>query len=175
MKENKFIQYFNYLIIYSILGFLLERLINIIFLGYYYDNSFLFGPWQPLYGSGVLIGIILIEKFKLLISPMKWYKISIATLLSIVTTYLVEAITGYGFEYFFEMKLWDYRDTFGDKFGTQYVNLIASTLFGTLSFLVILFIHPFIKIGLNFLHINIRYIVCILFIIDIVYTFINKI
>ena len=56
-------KYFVYFMIYSFLGFVLERIINVIFLGYYYDNSVLVGPYQPLYGLGILLAVIFYDLY----------------------------------------------------------------------------------------------------------------
>ncbi len=170
IAKTAFFRYFMYLIVYSILGFILERIINLIFLGEYYDNSVLFGPWQPLYGSGIAIAILIISSLGLLNNFSKAYKPILALMICILSTYFVEAVTGYGFEVAFGVQLWDYNEFFNPELGTEYINLIASTLFGFLSFIAIIFIHPFIKKFVKWCHPVIVYQLCILFLLDVVIT-----
>lgn len=164
-------KYFDYLLIYSIGGFILERIINIIFLGGYYDNSVLIGPYQPLYGSGILMAIMIKEY---LIDPHLSNKISntvVLILTAILTTAIAEAVTGFGFQYFYHVTLWDYSSFFPCRY--PYVCVIPTSIFGIISFFVIKYIHPFIDTLEKSIP---KKLSCFLFIIisfDIVFTLIN--
>lgn len=135
-------KYFIYLVIYSIGGFILERIINLVALGYWWDNSVLFGPWQPLYGAGVLMAIIVYDLWLHKINNI-FVRYGSLLIVSIITTGISEAVTGYGYEFFKGIHLWDYNLFF--TCSVPYVCAIPTSLFGLLSFLVIIFIHPFIK------------------------------
>ena len=164
-------RYFMYLVFYSVGGFILERIINIIFLGEWYDNSVLIGPYQPLYGSGLLITIIFFETvYKRLKGLQDIYKEIILIIVAILATGLVEAITGFGFEYLYGVHLWDYRDTF--PCSIEYVCLIPTTLFGIISYLVVKYLHPLLKPSLDRVNNILYYIILVIFIIDVVYTLI---
>ena len=129
-------RYFLYLLFYSFGGFLLERIINVVFLGYWYDNSVLLGPYQPLYGSGVLLTIIFVDVVYVRMKRIKGiYKEIILIIMAILFTGLVEAITGYGFEYFFGLHLWDYGNTFPCRL--EYICIYPTSLFGVISYLVV--------------------------------------
>lgn len=165
-------KYFLYLIFYSVGGFILERIINVIFLGYYYDNSVLIGPWQPLYGGGILMAIIVYDLF-LQRLPNKFLKYGLLLVVSIITTGLSEAITGYSYEALYNIALWDYGDTFVCEL--QYVCVLPTSLFGVISFFVIVFLHPVIKKLVNaiprFMRRWIFRIILFIFILDIIITF----
>lgn len=165
-------KYFLYLIIYSIGGFILERIINLIALGYWYDNSILVGPWQPLYGMGILMAIIIYDIF-LKHFEKKWIRYSLLLIVSILTTGISEAVTGFGYEFLYEVRLWDYGLFF--TCSVPYVCAIPTSLFGVFSFLVIVLVHPFIRKIINtfpgFIRRWLFRIAMLLFVIDIVYTF----
>jgi uncharacterized membrane protein len=158
--------------IYSFLGFILERIINVIFLGYYYDNSVLVGPYQPLYGIGIILAIIIYDLFLDKINP-KFLRYVLLFLVAIITTGFSELINGEGYEFFTNSNLWDYGDTFTCNY--EYVCLLPTSMFGVLSGLAILLIHPFIKLIVSnaprfFMKWTYR-ILLFIFIIDVSYTF----
>lgn len=165
-------KYFIYLMIYSVGGFILERFINLFFLGSMYDNSVLIGPYQPLYGAGVLMAIIVYD-FVIKHIGNKYLKYFLLLITAIITTAISEAVTGYGMEYFFDSSLWNYQDYF--PYSLQYVGWIPTSLFGVLSFLVIVFVHPFVRTGINMMpgiiRRNVFRILFLIFIIDVFYTF----
>ena len=157
--------------IYSVGGFILERFINLFFLGSFYDNSVLVGPYQPLYGTGILMAIIVYDFFVKYI-PNNLLKYSALLVVAIITTGISEAVTGYGMDYFYNLQLWDYRDFFPVSY--QYVGIIPTSLFGLLSFLVIVFLHPFVRNGVNIMpgiiRRNVFRVLFVVFIMDVVYT-----
>jgi len=155
--------------IYSILGFFLERIINIIFLGRYYDNSVLFGPYQPLYGSGILMAILIYD-FVIDKRINNKYMKDISLLgTAITTTAIAESVTGYGYEFLYDVVLWDYSEFFLCKL--NYVCLIPTSIFGIGSFFVIKFIHPILRNFIEIIPNYITYIIFFVFIADIYYTF----
>ncbi len=162
-------KYFIYLIIYSIGGFLLERIINLIAYGRWYDNSILIGPYQPLYGSGIVMAIIVYDFY----INKKIKNINIKNILliivAILATGLSEAVTGYGFEYLYGVVLWNYGEFLPCQL--YYVCYIPTTLFGIGSYLVIKFIHPnivkYVKLIPNYLY----YLLITIFGLDIIITF----
>ncbi|AIO19498.1 hypothetical protein KQ51_01622 [Candidatus Izimaplasma bacterium HR1] len=167
-----FKRYFMYLIAYSVAGFILERIINMIFLGDWYDNSVLIGPYQPLYGFGLLLTIIFFENVYRKIKGIKdIYKEIIFIAVAILATGLVEAITGFGFEYLYGIHLWDYSDTF--PCSIQYVCIYPTTIFGILSYLVIKYIHPLISRHIERVSNVLFYTIFVIFITDIIFTLIT--
>ena len=162
-------KYFIYLLIYSFGGFVLERIINLIAFGEWVENRVLLGPYQPLYGAGILMAIIvydfILEKY---ISNKKLRTLALLVT-AIITTGISEAVTGFGYEFLYGISLWDYNLFF--TCNLKYICVIPTSLFGILSFLAIYFIHPYIKMFEKAISNNIAKILFILFIIDIIVTF----
>ncbi len=162
-------KYFIYLLIYSFGGYILERIINLIAFGHWVENKVLIGPYQPLYGVGILLTIIIYD------FVLKKYigskKVRILTLLvtAIITTGISEAVAGFGYEYLYDTSLWNYNLYF--TCNLKYVCIIPTSLFGTLSFFAIILLHPYIKILEKMVLKNVAIILFILFIIDIIITF----
>lgn len=168
-------KYFVYFMIYSFLGFLLERIINVIFLGYYYDNSVLVGPYQPLYGVGILLAVIFYD-FYLKDMKRKLPRYLSLIIIAILTTGLSEFLHGEGYELFKGTQLWDYGQTFTCSY--PYVCALPTSLFGVLSALAIVFIHPLIdklvsKMPKYFFKWTFRFLLFV-FVIDVIYTFFFK-
>jgi uncharacterized membrane protein len=161
---------FIYLLFYSIGGFILERIINVIALGYYYDNSVLYGPYQPLYGAGVVMAIIVHEIYISKTNHQEIVKSLLLLITAIITTAISEAVTGYGYEFLTGDMLWDYRLFF--PCNIPYVCIIPTTLFGIGSFLVIKYLHPYFKIYLDKIPKKVSLSLLILFVIDIILTII---
>ena len=162
-------KYFIYLLIYSFGGYILERIINLIAFRHWVENRVLIGPYQPLYGAGIVIAIIVydlvIEKY---VFNTK-FKIFLLLIATIITTGISEAVTGFGYEFLYDSSLWDYNLFF--TCNLRYICLIPTSLFGVLSFLVIITIHPYIKNIELLISKKIALILFILFMIDIIATF----
>lgn len=159
-------KYFLYLIIYSIGGFMLEIIINIIAYKEYVDNSLLIGPYQPLYGSGVVLAIIIYDFF---ISKKIKNKVAVNVLLvitAITTTAIAEIVTGYGYDYFYGGILWDYGEFLPCNF--YYVCWLPTSLFGILSYFVIKYLHPMIESYIKVLPKYLVYAIIVIFGVDII-------
>ncbi len=166
---SAFKRYFMYLIFYSVGGFILERLVNLAFLGEWYDNSLLIGPYQPLYGFGVLLTIIFYNTVYVKIRRIKdIYKEIILIVMAIIFTGVVEGITGWGFEFLYNKHLWDYTSTFPCKYA--YVCYLPTSLFGIIGYLVVKYLHPLIHFHLERTSNILFYILFLLFTTDVVYT-----
>ena len=88
---------------------------------------------------------------------------------AIITTGISEAVVGFGYEFLYDTSLWDYNLFF--TCNLKYVCVIPTTLFGILSFLAIILLHPYIKILEKMIPKNVAKILFILFAIDIIVTF----
>lgn len=166
MKKT-ILTYSFYLIFYSIGGFFLERIINIIFLGVPYDNSFLIGPYQPLYGSGIVLTIIVYDfyiKKQIKTKNVQW---AILLLFAILFTALVETLTGEFLEALTGTVYWDYGLVFNCSY--PYSCLVPTSIFGVISMLVILFVHPYIEQLRYLLKDRYIYILLGIFLVDAVY------
>lgn len=162
-------RYFMYLLFYSIGGFVLERIINLVFLGYWWDNSVLYGPYQPLYGNGVVLLVLFAEYVYPKIKGHKALRLSIYVVAAIVFTALSEASTGYFFEWLTGIHLWNYGQTFPCQL--EYVCWLPTSLFGILSFFVVYYLHPIFKKWLDQTPHYLAFMFFLIFIIDIIWTF----
>ena len=132
-----------YIIVYGFFGYVLERVINLVFLGVWLDNSVLVMPIQPMYGLGVVGAILIysqIRKLKL----SKVSEITLRMIAAVFTTALSETLSGELYEWLYDKSLWDYGNTFS-MCTYPYVCVLPTGLFGILSGLTVLFVHPYIK------------------------------
>ena len=111
---------FNKKITYCIFTFMLYAFIGWIYeviLEFYYGNGFvnrgfLFGPYLPVYGFGVLIILLLIYKFskcKFKIGRISITPFLVFILIFFITT-IVEYITGTILDFCIGTRLWDYSN-----------------------------------------------------------------
>ena len=161
-------RYFLYLLIYSVGGFVLERIINLIFLGYWWDNSVLVGPYQPLYGNGVVLTVLFLEFVLPKLKPNRTLRYGVLLLVAIASTALSEAVTGYSYEWITGNHLWDYGQTFTCKL--EYVCVLPTSLFGVLSFLVVVFLHKTVDTWTKAIPDWITYTLVVICSIDVIYT-----
>jgi len=128
----RFNQLFFYFIIYSFLGFILETVYRSIISRRLVYPGFLYGPYCPIYGFGIITLLILL-------APLKgglWLFIPAA----FVLTSALEYLTGYLLEKLLSVRLWDYRDK---KFNINgRISLEFSIYWTVLATLLIYFIHP---------------------------------
>lgn len=133
MKEEKLIKIGVTFYISSILGFIYELILNLIKRGKY-NRGILYGPWLPIYGTGAVLIIILLNKYQ-----KKPYLIFI---LSFLLTGTLELIIGFILHYFLKMRLWDYTGWFMNIKG--YVCLLSAFCFGIGGLLIIYLLKPLI-------------------------------
>ncbi len=162
-------KYFIYLLIYSFGGYVLERIINLIAFGEWVENRVLIGPYQPLYGAGIVMAILVYDFLILKFIKNKNLRVLSLLIVAIITTAISEAVTGFGFEFLYDKSLWDYNLFF--TCNLKYICVIPTSLFGILSFLAIYLLHPFVKSLEILIPKNIALILFILFITDVIVTF----
>lgn len=159
-----------YLIVYSFLGFVLERIINVIYFGTWVDNSVLYGPYQPMYGLGVILTLIfyqvVIKKIRIGF-PLKAVSIIIA---AIVFTGLSEYASGTLYEMAYDKQLWDYQASFS-LCSHPYVCIIPTGLFGILSAITVIYIHPIIAMISRTIPKLIKYAIIGIFLLDVIVTY----
>lgn len=162
--------YLNCFLFYSIFGYLLETTLKtFVFKGM--NNGIMFGPWIPVYGLGCCIIIFIMRfvfnrvKVNRIVKIFLLFFISmiILTLLELLGGVLIEAISGKVF--------WDYSDL-KFNFG-HYIALEISLVWGIMSLVVTYFIKPFMDKIIKKIPDYLTYLVFSLFIIDLVYTFVN--
>ncbi len=131
-----------YVVLYGFLGWILERIINLTFMGEWYDNRVLFTFVQPMYGVGVVLTLIGYEIIKERIDKT-FFIVLLTIVFGVLFTGLSEWISGIGYEYLYNDILWDYGMTF-PSCTYPYVCFIPTTIFGIISAFTVLYIHPHI-------------------------------
>ena len=162
--------YVNLFFIYSILGFVFEStLVKMVVKNY--ESGIMFGFWTPVYGLGVLV-IILIYKIlekhinnKLLRGILLFF--GSAIILSIL-----EFIGGVLIENLFNKVFWNY--SFYKYNLGKYISLETAIIWGVFSILIIYLVNPLVKKIAKIIPKWLTYILIILFIIDLVMTFVIK-
>lgn len=162
---NLILLYFIYLILYSIIGWIIESTFVFLSTKKWVDRGFLIGPYLPIYGWGSILMILYLTQYK--------DNIITVFILGVVVCSILEYITSYVMEKLFKTRWWDYSNK---KFNLN--GRICGKnclLFGILGVLLIYIIHPIISklitnIPLNILNI-IALITLIIFIIDNIISF----
>ena len=160
-----FLTWFLYFSIYSFLGWICEVIYCSIPVKKFINRGFLNGPVCPVYGFGALFVIYI----------MGWLNIDSPILIFIfggVIASIIEFIADILLEYVFHTRLWNYSNR---KFNIKgRVCLLNSTLFATLSLVLLEIIHPlmvlFISKFSNLAIILVASLFLIIFIVDMILT-----
>ena len=126
-------KYFLYLTLYSMIGWIYETTLCSITQKHFVNRGFLNGPYCPIYGFGAVIVIIILCKVN---------NIFILFILSTFFTCLLEYLTSWVMEKLFHARWWDYSDKTFNLNGR--ICLEGAIVFGTLSTLLIKYLHPII-------------------------------
>lgn len=162
----QFCYYFLIFFIYSVLGFLIESIAcsfwekKIV-----KDRGFLIGPYCPIYGTGAIMMILFLTKYKN--DPLAFF------IMAVVYASIIEYLTSYILEKLFKARWWDYSDK---KFNVNgRISLSTSFMFGVLGIFLIYFMNPLLEKGLSLIpkdiFICISLIILVFFLIDIIVTF----
>lgn len=124
-----------YFTVYAFMGFVLETAYRSLVVGKLVYPGFLYGPWLPIYGTGLLVVLLLLSPFK----GNVWLFLVLAFLL----TSALEYVTGWLLETLMGMRLWDYREMFLNLHGR--ISLSYSLGWTALSGVFVYFIHPLVS------------------------------
>lgn len=159
---------FFYFIFYSFLGFILETIYRSFVSRRLVYPGFLYGPYCPIYGFGLIALLLLLVPIK----DIMWVFIPAA----FIIISLLEYFTGYLLEKLLDLRLWDYSGNFLNINGR--ISLKFSIYWTILAYIFIYFVHPVFEsiptildnLGLlNFL----KYLIIPLMFIDLLFT-VNK-
>lgn len=127
-------KYFTLFIIYSFIGWFMEVVITLIRERKIVDRGFLIGPYCPIYGTGCLLLITLLNKYKN--DPLTLF------IMTILVCSILEYTTSYVMEKLFKARWWDYTRF---KFNIN-GRICAETMipFGILGVLVVYYLNPFL-------------------------------
>lgn len=122
-------------IIYSFIGWIIEKLYSFYKKNTFKNEGFLYGPLKPMYGVA-MAGLVIIHE----ISHVN--KI-LMLLLCFFLPSLVEYLSGYLLAHFFNKYYWDYSKLKYNLHG--YICLRFSLYWTFLSWIGVIYIHPIIK------------------------------
>lgn len=151
--------------IYSFLGWIMEVLNSFVYTKKFVNRGFCIGPLCPIYGVGVLLIILLLNRY--MNEPIVLFVMSmlICSILEYFTSYIMEKI--------FKARWWDYSNR---KFNINgRVCLETMIPFGILGTFMVYIVNPFFikildKIDIRILNIISIILICI-FILDLVFSF----
>lgn len=159
-------KFFMYFMIYAIIGWIYETILCSVQGKRFVNRGFLNGPYCPIYGFGAIIVIMFLRGIT---NPIAIF------FESIVLTGVLEYITSYILEKAFGARWWDYSHF---KFNINgRVCLLGALVFGTMSVILMIFIHPFVAILVDYLSFTLLNVLSILlflaFVSDIVVTLVG--
>lgn len=117
---------------FSAIGWVWEIFLNVLNFGTIVNKGVLLGPWLPIYGSGGVLMLVLLKKWR--------NKPVLTFFLCMAVATIIEYATGYYLEVFKGLKWWDYTGYFLNISG--YVCLENAIAFGLAGILSIYFIAP---------------------------------
>ncbi|SHF10842.1 putative ABC transporter permease [Clostridium fallax] len=162
-----FYEILYFFLIYSFIGWLVEVAYAYTNRGHFVNRGFLYGPFCPLYGSSIVLMVILLDNFK--------NNLILLFILATLLTSAVEYVTGYLLEKIFKSKWWDYTDDPLNLNG--YICLHFSLAWGAASVVVLKVIHPIVTILVSYIPENIGvplfYIAFIYLICDLFFTLVS--
>lgn len=163
--------YLNTFFIYSIFGFVLET-IYAFAMKYDFSSGILYGPWTPIYGIGVIIIILLSNYLFMNLHMPRLYETIIAFFVITFVLTIIEWLGGIGIEKIFNITFWDYSH---HKYHIgKYISLKMSIIWGIGSVFLIYLVRPWMDNLIKKIPLWLTIPVGIIFIIDVIFTFINK-
>ena len=164
-----------FFMIYSVIGWIIEVSYHAVTLGKIVNRGFLNGPLCPVYGSGVLLVLMVLYGIGQLLGiegDMTQASAWLLFLVGIIFATLVELIAGYLLDKLFHARWWDYSK---EKFNFHgYICLSFSIIWGLAITFVLRVVQPTIASFVNLLPVVIGWViltVCyIVFVLDIVLT-----
>ena len=157
--------YFLLFIIYSFIGWIMEVIYTKFKDGNWVNRGFLLGTICPIYGSGCVLMLLLLNRYKNDLFILFFMAIVICSILEYLTSFILEKL--------FNARWWDYSDRKLNINGR--ICLETMLPFGILGCLLVKYINPFVLRLLNKIPVKtsnaIAIILLILLIIDIVLSF----
>ncbi len=139
-------QIFWYFIIYSLIGWMIEVVFHAVTQGKIVNRGFLNGPICPVYGSGVLMVLIVLFLIGSILGIKTSVEVShpmILFAIGIVFASLIEFLAGFILDKLFHARWWDYSDR---KFNINgYICLEFSIIWGLAIAFVLRVIQPGIE------------------------------
>ena len=164
--------YINYFFLYSLIGHLLESTLYFI-LDKNGSSGYLFGPWTPVYGIGIVIILVLYSIITKYVKANKFIQLLILFLTSAISLTLIEGLGGILIEKIFQYSCWNYSNL---KFNIgKYMALELALVWGFLSLLFVIFLKKISDYIVKRIPHYITYALIIVFIIDNILTIMKRI
>lgn len=160
-------KYINTFLTYSIIGYIFEIILTIIFKRKPI-SGIMYGPWTPIYGIGVLI-ILFIYRFVNNFHLNKLLEIIIFFILITIILTLIEQLGGVLLDKLFHKSLWNYSNY--KLHITKYIAVEVSLIWGLFSIIIAYIIHPLFSKAIYNIPFLISALLFILFSIDAIVTF----
>ncbi len=164
-----------YFMIYSIIGWMIEVSYHAVTMGKVVNRGFLNGPLCPVYGSGVLMVLMVVDLCGELFgfeTDLSRAKVIELFIIGIIFATLIELIAGFLLDQLFHARWWDYRDRRFNLNG--YICLEFSIYWGLGIAFVLRVIQPVFENIVSSIPVRISWILLsafyLIFIIDIVLT-----
>lgn len=158
------VYYSNLFYIFSILGFLIEKIFNPA-----RDSGILFGCWTPVYGLGVVVTIYIYNQISKKVKTNKIIKLIISFLIGLIVLTTLEYLGGFLLEKFTHITFWDYSK---EKLSIgRYTSLKMALIWSISSIFIIYIIKPISEKYVKKIPKIVTYILIVLYIIDSILTF----
>lgn len=132
---NQILNIFLLFVIYSVLGWLIEVIVVGIGTKKLVNRGFLIGPYCPIYGTGSIMMILLLNKYKGDYLALFVLGTTVCSILEYLTSYIMEKL--------FKARWWDYSN---DKFNINgRICLRNAVAFGVLGTVLVEFVNPFVQ------------------------------
>lgn len=162
-------RYLKEFMFFSIIGFIFEKIIGLV-MNSNFDSGILIGPYTPIYGIGILL-IIYGSDFIFKHLHLKRYQETIIVMgLLFFTITILELLGGVLIESIFHKVFWNY-DSLKFNYG-HYISLETSSIWTILGIIIYSFKEKLLKIPDKIPNI-VCYAFIVIFIIDILFTFIT--
>ncbi len=162
--------YLNLFFIYSFLGFLFENFLSLV-ISSNFNSGILYGPWTFIYGFAIFI-LIWLDKFLKNKKLNKWGEVFLFFIGASFLMTALEYLGGILIENIFHIVYWDYTNM-NLNYG-PYICLEATIFWGLFATIINYLLTPFLKRFTKFIPKIITIIVTMLFLIDIIFTIMNR-
>lgn len=128
--EYNFQDYIMFFFTFSMIGWIYEVILTILYNGLLVNKGSMYGPWLPIYGFGGVLILFLLKKFR-----DKPFRLFVA---SFILCGIVEYIVAIYFENFKHIKYWDYTGFFLNIKGRVCLECLIMFGFGGCAFTYLL-------------------------------------
>ena len=150
--------------LFCFIGWIWEVLLHFVQSHNWVNRGTLYGPWLPIYGCGGVLFVVLLDGNKQSVIKTFFKVVVIAGILEFVSSWILD--------YFFNMTYWDYYGWFGNLNGR--ICLASLTAFGIGGSIAIYLVAPYVKSKLEKIKLKTKRIYCsilvLLFLVDLIYS-----